>query len=257
MFGESLEVDPGLSDENPYVGVSKPFVWVLIKFLPTFGLNKNYIEFHKLNGGTNKKDYQVFKLMGCELRYNEYNTFTIITWCCKLSFVKKNGNLYFSDVGEFNVKRSKNSLFFLWNPDNPIPPQTVLVMWVTWQGHSWMKEDLSGSWLLRWTPFLLFPTTPPSQEMKRILIFMSDIYQQPSPRPCSCRGTVYHWCVRTQQPHYRPQVLPRNSPGRGSLQQTWSERTLPFPWSEPLICRSRPLWNSFLVRYFYICIWRS
>ena len=79
------------------------------------------------------------------------------------------------------------------------------------------------------------------ERMRLLRLFLSDTYQPPSHRPCSCRGTVSHWCERTQQLHYRPQDLPQDSPGRGSLQHTWSERTLPFLWSEPVICRSRHL----------------
>ena len=75
--------------------------------------------------------------------------------------------------------------------------KTILI---TWQGHSWIKELLSGSWLLRKTPFFIFPITDPgTQRIDKIisLLHIRESHPLSSPHPCSCTGGASHPCAWT------------------------------------------------------------
>ena len=71
---------------------------------------------------------------------------------------------------------------------------------ITWQGHSWIKELLSGSWLLRKTPFFIFPITDPGkQRIDEILSLLHIRVSHPlsSLHPCSCTGGACPPCAWT------------------------------------------------------------
>ena len=71
---------------------------------------------------------------------------------------------------------------------------------ITWQGHSWIKELLSGSWLLRKTPFFIFPITVPGKQIiDEIMSILHVRVSHPlsSPHPCSCRGGACPPCAWT------------------------------------------------------------